>query len=316
MTAPVKVLYVGGFGRSGSTLLAHLLEAIDGFCSVGELKFVWERGLQRNESCSCGAPFSDCPFWRRVGEEAFGGWTRIDVDEVLALRRRVVRHRLVPAMLVSRDDGGDLPAYVDLTGKLVHAIRAVSGCKVVVDSSKLPIEVLLLRRARAVEPSVVHLVRDSRGVAYSWMKRFVVRSQTDERTDYMSAYGAVHTANRWLFYNGFFHALPLAGVPVVRMRYEDLVRSPRREIAGALAGLDLEARETDLDRIDEGHVDTEGVHQISGNPMRFGGRQAIRADDEWRHGMRAADRRVVSLLTWPLLLGYRYPLGPSAARPK
>jgi hypothetical protein len=307
---PVKVLYIGGFGRSGSTLLAHLLETIDGFCSVGELKFVWQRGLARDESCSCGSRFSECTFWQRVGDEAFGGWRAIDVDQVLALRSRVVRHRSVAAMLASPRGtyGQELAAYAGLTGRLVHAIRAVSGCEVIVDSSKLPLEVLLLRRAPAVEPSVIHLVRDSRGVAYSWQKRSLVRSGAAEPTEYMSAYGPVHTATRWVFYNGFFDGLRLAGVPVVRTRYEDLVESPRREVARALDGLRLGVGEADLDRIGGADVETAGAHQISGNPMRFRGRQPIRLDREWRTKMRVSDRRVVSLLTWPLLVGYRYRL--------
>jgi Sulfotransferase family len=184
----------------------------------------------------------------------------------------------------------------------------VSGCRVVVDSSKLPLEVLALRGRNEVEPRVVHLVRDSRGVAFSWAKRRVVRTGAADPPQFMSAYGTAHTANRWVAYNGLFHALSLAGVPVARVRYEDLVADPRRQVAAALAGLGLPLGEAELGRIDSGHVTTAGVHQISGNPMRFRGRQPIRVDDEWRSAMRPADRRLVSLLTWPLLLGYRYPL--------
>ena len=33
-----KVLFIGGYGRSGSTLLDRLLGQIDGFVSVGEVR--------------------------------------------------------------------------------------------------------------------------------------------------------------------------------------------------------------------------------------------------------------------------------------
>ena len=41
-------------------------------------------------------------------------------------------------------------------------------------------------------------------------------------------------------------------------------------------------------------------HTVAGNPLRFRrGPLEIRLDDEWRRSMPAADRRAVTLLTWP-----------------
>jgi glycosyltransferase involved in cell wall biosynthesis len=42
-------------------------------------------------------------------------------------------------------------------------------------------------------------------------------------------------------------------------------------------------------------------------PGRYG-EVELRADEEWRGAMRAVDRVMVTALTWPLLLRYRYPL--------
>jgi len=89
----VPVLYIGGWGRSGSTLLAHVLGEVPGFVSVGELRYVWQAGPGANELCGCGLQFAECPFWTAVGEQAFGGWDKVDVDEVLALESAVLRHR-------------------------------------------------------------------------------------------------------------------------------------------------------------------------------------------------------------------------------
>ncbi len=51
---PPQVLYVGGWGRSGSTLLSHLLGRLPGMVSVGELRYVWQAGVEANELCGCG----------------------------------------------------------------------------------------------------------------------------------------------------------------------------------------------------------------------------------------------------------------------
>ncbi len=48
-------------------------------------------------------------------------------------------------------------------------------------------------------------------------------------------------------------------------------------------------------------------HSIRGNPMRFAhGRQQVRVDDAWRTGMAKPARRLVTAVTWPLLLRYGY----------
>jgi hypothetical protein len=47
----IKVLYIAGFGRNGSTILGNILGELDGFFHGGELNFVWERNLLDNRRC-------------------------------------------------------------------------------------------------------------------------------------------------------------------------------------------------------------------------------------------------------------------------
>ena len=60
MTSPQKVLYIGGFGRSGSTLVERILGQLPGFCSAGEIVFLWQRGLIDGQLCGCGVPVPEC----------------------------------------------------------------------------------------------------------------------------------------------------------------------------------------------------------------------------------------------------------------
>ena len=53
----VPVLFVGGLGRSGSTLLARMLGTIPGMVSVGELVHLWKRGPRASGSLR---------LWRRL----------------------------------------------------------------------------------------------------------------------------------------------------------------------------------------------------------------------------------------------------------
>ena len=70
---PVKVLYVAGLGRSGSTILANTLGQVEGFFSGGELNFIWKHALIENRLCGCGKPSGECEFWGPVFDGEFGG---------------------------------------------------------------------------------------------------------------------------------------------------------------------------------------------------------------------------------------------------
>ena len=56
---PLRVVYIAGAGRSGSTLFARILGQAAGFCYVGEMKYFWENGSVKNELCTCGSAFLD-----------------------------------------------------------------------------------------------------------------------------------------------------------------------------------------------------------------------------------------------------------------
>ena len=94
--APVRVLFIGGWGRSGSTLVERLLAEMPDVVGAGEVTHLWRRALADNQPCACGAPFDACPFWISVGKAAFDGWDNVDADDVLALARRVDRTALCP----------------------------------------------------------------------------------------------------------------------------------------------------------------------------------------------------------------------------
>src|SRR3712207_4624499 len=113
-TSPT-VLYLGGLGRSGTTVLERVLGELPGACSVGELVHLWQRGVLDDETCGCGEPFSRCPFWSEVGRRAFGGWDPALAARMEELRPRVDRTRFIPKLIAPRLLGrhrADLREYV------------------------------------------------------------------------------------------------------------------------------------------------------------------------------------------------------------
>ena len=99
MPDKIKVLYVAGWGRSGSTVLTNILGEVDGFVSVGEVNFLWQHGLIENRLCGCGVPFRECEEWTKILDRAFGGADSVDPHRMVRLQNAGVRTRHVPLML-------------------------------------------------------------------------------------------------------------------------------------------------------------------------------------------------------------------------
>jgi len=306
MTATQRptVLLIGGTGRSGSTLLHRLLGELPGFVAVGELRYIWSEALGENRYCGCGARFLDCPFWSKVGSRAFGGWDRIDPNQVMAQERSVSRHRHIPLLAMGGATPGRyarrLDGYLGSLAPMYDAIREVSGADVIVDSTKDAAYAHVLRRMRGADFRVVHLVRDSRGVAWSWAK--VVQSDPEH---YMRRFSPPVTALRWVGYNLMVESLGRSGIPRMLLRYEDLVRSPQAALTAVASFAGRPLPPGTLAFLDEQSASLGTHHTVAGNPMRMtAGRIGLALDEAWRTSMPFAQRAEVTALTWPLLRHY------------
>ncbi|MEV0165335.1 sulfotransferase family protein [Nonomuraea fuscirosea] len=288
---PAQVIFLGGLGRSGTTLLERLLGELPGVVALGEVVHLWERGVLAEELCGCGASFLSCPFWRFVGERAFGGWTRGSAERILKLRARIDRTRRIP-----RIGHPDLAEYV----RAYRLLYDATGAQVVVDSSKHASLARCLI-AGGVDLKIVHVVRDPRAVAHSWSR--TVRRPEDGRP--MTRWSPARTAVHWTAQNAALELLPMRRARVTRIRYEDLLAAPADTLRALAFRLGLP--EPELPFLHGRTAWLGHSHTASGNPMRFHvGRIELRRDDSWRSGLAAADRRVVSALTWPLRARYGY----------
>jgi hypothetical protein len=312
---PIRVLFIASAGRSGSTLLDRVIGMQDGFCSVGELRFIWERAFAGNQLCGCGTPFHDCEFWRGVSQEVFGrAPAQADVSAAIRMRRSLDEIRYAPWLvqpLSPRAHRLGLRSYGQLLEHLYGAILDASGATTIVDSSGDATHGLILSRLPGVELDVVHLVRDARAVAFSW-QRVQRRPEIHWTHEDMPIERVRTSARRWLQHNALAERLSSSAHRYRRLRYEDFVADPQSTLRGLLAPYAW--MHGGLRDVTEADVVLKPTHTVSGNPMRFKqGRLTIKLDDEWRRGMADRDRRSVTAITWPLLLRYGYPLRRRAA---
>jgi hypothetical protein len=308
----VKVLFIAGGGRTGSTILHNVLGQLDGFTAVGELRYVWGRGVLNNQLCGCGVRFADCPFWREVMQQAFGGVDAAFAREMLAHTESFRIHNLplVAFGPTRRRELDRLTDYRERLARLYAAIHAVSGCRVIVDSSKNPSYGYVLRHVDGVELHVLHFVRDAPPVSHSWGKH-----KEFEPGVRMARKGPAASALQWLARNAtaelFLHD---HATPHMQLRYEDLMQRPRDHVESLVRWVDEDAGGSPFAGQHEVHL-REPNHSVFGNSVRFHrGSVVLHRDDSWEQQMRPRDRRLVEAMTLPLRIRYGYVSRPLVAR--
>lgn len=308
----IKVLYIGGTGRTGSTLLEKLLGQLPGVFNAGELTWLWY-GLLGDGRCSCGERLATCTVWQQVFEHAYGGLDEIDVRATHELRRRGNSWHLPTMVLPAarRRLLRRLDPLPEQLGRLYRAIQVTTGAQIIVDASKEPHYSWILRSQADIDVHFLHLVRDPRAIAFSW-----TRVKPEQGFD-----GTVLLERRNAATSAMYHDVSNAvgeilweRVPgrYLRLRYEDLIADPVGTVAaiGRFMGAEFDAS-----AFLEGDVaNLHATHSAWGNPNRFeSGPVSLRPDEEWRSGLTARDRTVTTLLTLPFLRRYGYPVrtGPA-----
>jgi Sulfotransferase family len=299
----VEVVFIAGTPRCGSTVLEAMLASRPGVIAVGELHYLWERGLVDNVLCSCGAPFRSCPFWRAVFDDAFGGMDEVDADRLLKLLQSLSRIRYIPFLRWPALQFGEyrrrFDEYAAIIGSVFNSIVKISGASHVVDSSKYGQYGFLLAAVPSLRVRSIHLVRDSRAVRNSWR---LVRRRPEvhwEERD-MERFSSKDVAWMWIWTNvvGDLLRRYLPGSRWVR--YEDWAR-------------DETVREHLLDILGPPLSDAQAgaSHSVSGNPVRFdpAATSQIRLDEAWRRDLPMSDYLVQTAATAPLLLAFGYHLG-------
>ena len=307
----LKVLSIVGPGRSGTTILACVLGAVDGVVTVGELRWLWRRGVIEQRPCGCGRPLDQCTVWSPVMHRTLPRNGASALDTVAAQDEVAGRRNRLRAVRSASGTDARWPALAQVrhsAGTLVHAVADVTGARVIVDSSKRPQDAAVLAAVDGIDHYVLNMVRHPGAVAWSWQRKDKLVRLAGRTTQPMQTRGLLSSVVRWTENCLGTEALR-RHVPAERwmfLRYEDFAAEPRTAIDRVLAFL---GEDTDVPFQSEDTVELSLNHTVAGNPNRFRvGRVRIAVDDEWRRRMPLRRRIAVRALTWPLLLRYGYPV--------
>ncbi len=289
----MKVLYIAGSGRCGSTVLSQLLGEIDGFVNIGELRYLFNTKMRQPDlPCGCGQQPYECAFWRNYIQEI--------PEEVVRWATDTLRIKQFPLLKLKHTLTGkeqNLSAFRAVIIKLYHWISEETGAKVIVDASKHPVFLWALSLGDEVDLFVLHLVRDPRDVAASW----------SNPKGYLRKRASLRVTLQWILYNTLPEVLYAQSKKYMRLRYEDFLRQPLDSVREII---DFLQEEPGLmhSLCHEGNKRFElrrTQHVLAGNPdkqlrSRF---LVIEPQQSERNQLRDIG---VSLLCWPLLLRYGY----------
>lgn len=308
--AKTPYAYILAASHSGSTLLAMLLNSHPDVATIGELTSGATRTLD-GYRCSCRELITECSFWGRLTTAMRRRNAAFNLAD-FGIKFEIESPRWLNRLLRFEHRGRWLEACRDTalafspawrrhfsrTAGTCEAMAAgileLTGARVVVDSSKLAHRMKFVRRIGGLDLKVIHLVRDGRAVALTYMDTDTFADSADPslrrggrglggppqqpRLDMAAA------AEEWRrSIASAEHALARLGPDRwMRVRYEDLCARPEATLASVFSFLGLDpAIAASAFRTVE--------HHIVGNGMRMDSSSDVRLDERWKSVLRQAD---------------------------
>ncbi len=300
----LKVIYIAGSGRSGSTLLERILGQHRRIFAAGELRNMWERSFIENQLCGCGEPFRECVVWKKIRERFLEKEGEINPEAVIrALNRSArVRHYVTGRYYDNLYFDYINRVYFHLYSSIIESMSV----DFVLDSSKHPVLAHMLSLNENIELYVIHIIRDPRGVVYSWQRK-KLRPEIVNRVEFMPKYSALRITLSWMITNKIASNLRYCqNVNYLLVRYEDLVKYSLQTLRKISDFLKIEDTFQDI-FIDERRVVLRENHTVSGNPMRFqNGKVLLSLDEEWKKNLGKFTKRFVSIVAFSYLKRYGY----------
>lgn len=270
----IRLIYLIGSGRSGSTVVASTLARNTRSCNLGEVynfAYFFSTARQFERYCECGERLLDCEYWQDIGAHLSVG----AADELTALKSKSEKefHR------ANRD--------------LLGAIHKVSRAPAYIDSSKRIYRLRLLRTMSDIDLTSLHIVRDPRAYGYS-SKLTEMKKGAGPSVYYKKVF-------RWILKNLAIMLIGIFSSQHRLVRYEDFVSDPKTQLATI-------HRLVGIDQVEADH-DCQASHQFSGNSGVFKqGPIELKHDRRFLEGLSATEWWLSTILCMPLLLLMRYPL--------
>lgn len=307
-----ELIYIAGYGRSGSTLLERLLQCQPFVHACGEMTNFFRIYGSDSSRCSCGQSLENCDFWRGIAQELF--------KQGFSVQKFPYYGKLQKKREAHWSHGGSFTplrhqdTYANLMQPFFEALaRHPHENQVLIDSSKTaystPFRPIAISQLGQFRVRVIHLVRDPRGVVWSVKKGLNRRMEAGKEGSALLPVTRAITG--WMFANKAADRLKryFGEDSYCLVKYEDLVEKPAQVLShiSTIWDIDLQESKRVAEEVMNGsEVQLPTMHQLAGNRMRFNTTFSIHPDYTWKEKLNPRTNAVVKTITMPFLKKYGY----------
>jgi len=265
-----KLVFIGGYGKSGTTLLEILMAGSPAVIACGEVLSITRR--KKDKGCTCGRPRNECPVWSFLYDRNPAPiWTHV----------------------------GLLQELIQRVGRQYSAI--IDSSKTAWGSASSPFR---LRRRFGPDFVLVHITRQPTAACWSVIKRKEKTAKQEGRRLLPYPLRCGWTVLHWSFAN---LSCELFGLlyprQYLRLRYEDLVRSPAAEVRALFARFFPEINWSFVEPSARDNRHQRYGNSIRRRPLTIAD---VKEDLRWKAETPPEYSRVVLALSYPLRRRYGY----------
>jgi hypothetical protein len=281
-----NLIYLLGAGRSGTTLMATILNAHKQVQTIGEMHQFIDH-INQDKECSCGDSLNSCVFWSSIVRKL--KVLNDDLPQKQSQFEQKEAHKNIVKLILEKKEDEE---YVSFNEQVFSEIKEHVKTEWFLDSSKYIARYLLLEKSENINIKGIYVVRDVRGVINSFGKQV----QTPKKP--------LATIIYYLAINFFGQIVFALDRKIIKIKYEDFVEKPEQclnKIYGHVFGT-----MDSINNISALPEFYEIPHIIGGNRMKANKKISIRKDEKWKENISRSKQIMYYLLVFPLMLLNKY----------
>ncbi len=284
----LNIIYLMGAGRSGTTILASLLNANNNIVTVGEMHQFLEH-IIHNKKCSCGSLLNTCKVWSPITKDYFNQ----NKEELIKLQKyleKIESHKRIPISFFKSDK-----KYIKFQEEIFSKIHKKHQSRYYLDSAKYISRALQLKKSNKLKIKIIYVVRDVRGVINSFSKQVQTNKNPLATIIYYIIINFFGQLSAWIYKKD-----------VLKIKYEDLIENSSQTIAKISDFLEEDL--SDIIDVVEKEKFIEVPHIIGGNRLKSEKRIKLRKDLAWKKNLTRAKQIIYYFLSLPFMLLNKYKL--------
>jgi len=160
MNEKIKLIYISGIGRSGSTLIDLIISTDPKVFSVGEI-YKFNKIKKENIPCNCGKNFSNCSFWKDFYYSKYKIKNRINLIDYIKTINFIFNPFIKKINFRKKSQNYSL----------LKKIKEKTSSKYILDSSKDIARLIELDSNPFIEVYNISIIREAEEVANSFSSR-------------------------------------------------------------------------------------------------------------------------------------------------